>query len=655
MTHIQANLVAPKLEIPRATLTSKSVFDNVAVGNGDMPRPFQPQTIAAPSPSSPARPAGSPPAYENPFAGGNSPIEHAPVVDLRRFGGENDMHGGVRGDLNQDVLTFSPKMTRVGEPWAQSPPPEAGFPIRRNPSVESLRGPGEFGAMQQPSDLGDGLGMYGGASGGGPDRADYLAQMDRSNPLDMGRQSPTYQLQHHKDVARQLAPLTQRWDQQAGATIGLRTATGTTPPEALFSPTQKEAAGMTREQAARTVLPERGVSKFELNNLLTRHATSAGGVEVLNACRLLCMPEVKADKTARAALEKRLDDYMDADKGRYTGLYRAFGEDASKPLKKLKASIEETVNLIGRSVAKDRLLADSTAALVDAMARKNPGMSSEALRSKVPELINTQGFSAYSERLDGAAASGLLQDAELLPQLVQAAESPTPAPAKKAAEPVNDFVKHLVSVLGAIKPPHIENNARNIVNQEGWTFQGNKDPRPAPAEEAEVMPATSKELPKLEDEESNVLQATDDTTVSTSDIQEDNTVEADDEEQIVQDSTRNNDLKSTTNRSGMGPYAVDEGVRNYFSEVVNELGKVGFGSKLKKVQVTDDSVPAANLRTDKPVTDNQEDEKDAGSARTAGAPELKSKMPSFGLRRPIPIGQHSEDVPELRKSKNEQA
>lgn len=569
----------PKNYFPEVRLSAGKGFDNVGIGNGTMQA------------ASPARAAGQ----DGGFPAARSTQPHEPA---------------------------------------------AGFPLHRAPSLESLFGPDAFGEMQQPSDLGDGIGMYGGAGGDGPQRADFLLQPDRSHPLDRGGQSPTYQLQHHKDVAHHLSPVTQQWDQQAGATIGLRTATGETPPGALFNEAQTQASNMSREQAARSVLSDLGVPRSEVDALLTRHANSAGGVAVLNACRLLSMTELKADAKARAALVKKLDHYLDADKGRYTGLYRAFGKDASKPLKELQASIDKTVDAIGHSVTKDRLLADSTAALVDALARKNPGMSSEALRSQLPDLINAQAFSAYNKRLDGATASGLLQDAELLPQLVQAAERPQPAPANKAADPVNDFAKHLVSVLGAIKLPdiHVENNARNIVNQDGWNFQGNKDPRPEPA--VEVMPPTIKVLPEVDDtdaqsiDEGIDMDADDGAEVDKISLNEDE-VEI---QEVKADEERDDQPLRTTGRFGAPVHPLLGGLLSDLRQNTRYQNAANGGAHPN----------LEHLLAVHPDRTEEEEESAATRTHPDGAAPLEG-LASGALRRPIPLGLHTRDMPELRR------
>ncbi|WP_312682994.1 hypothetical protein [Stenotrophomonas chelatiphaga] len=635
--------------LPRVNPTQAKGFDKVAVGNGVIPRPLQPPLIGvAPSQLFHAH-AGSPPAYETPLPGGNSPIKHGRVDHPSLFGGDSYRDGGAGGDFllpeNPDVLTYPPKITPEGEPWASSNEPAASFPLHRAPSLESLFAPGEFGEMQQPSDLGDGLGMYGGGAGGdGPQRADFLPQFDRGHPLDLGRQSPTYQLQHHKDVARELSPVTQQWDQQAGATTRHRAATGETPPDALFNEAQTQASNMSREQAARSVLSDLGVPRSEVDALLTRHANSAGGVEVLNACRLLSMPEVKADTKVRAALEKQLDRYLDADKGRYTGLYRAFGKNASKPLKELKESIEKTFEVIGRSVIENRLLTDSTAAVVGSLARKNPDLSSEALRRQLPDLINAQAFSAYRQRLEGADARGVLQDTKLLPQLAQAAERPQPAPANKAADPVNDFAKHLVSVLGAIKLPdiHVENNARNIVNQDGWNFQGNKDPRPAPAVEAAVepIPLLIDELPEVDDAESQVLDAIVDATASELDIEED-TNELDDEQDppevlhTVRDDHQRHQLTHSTGRNAApvhplhGNLMKDLMANSRFDLVANG----GVHPNLEHLIA---------VRSDR--VDEEEEETGAGNGHTRNTDKPDRFSPFQRLASPFPLGQRAHDV-----------
>lgn len=351
--------------------------------------------------------------------------------------------------------------------------------------------------ISMPSGFSHGMDGHPGAGGNGVGRADYLEQLKRAHPLDPGGESSAHQLQHAKDIQAVLAPLLQRWDTQRPGTNqpserAAASARDTQPSKAQTAPPL-----LTREQCARDILGDLGVSRTRINDLLERQASSLGGTAVIDACRLLATPELKADPLARRSLEKKLDRYLDAAKGDYSGVSRAFARDAFSELGELKSSIQKTIDGIGRATLQNGLLADQTPALEAAVAKKNPGMSPDVLRRNLADLINAQGFSALSNRLEGADASGLLQDTALLPQLAQAADNQRRPPADKAAEPVKDFVKQLVDVLSATRVPaiYIDSSPRNIVNQDGWNFHGNEDPRPKKALEPGFPPTPA--LPEV--------------------------------------------------------------------------------------------------------------------------------------------------------------
>lgn len=433
----------------------------------------------------------------------DSPILHRVVAPQRPDAA--NVFGKV--DVENGSL---PPMT----PSARPPPYHgegAALTLRHGASLESLNNFLEFGQLDGPSGFGSGFGMGDGAGGDGVQRADYPKQIARHHPLDPGGYSASYQGQHGKDVEGELSPLLQQWDQRA------RTSRATRADE-VFSKAQADASSMSREHCARTVLAGLGVKPDVVETLLRSHAHSEGGTAIINACRLLVMPELIGDPKAHAALQKQLKRYLDAAKGEYSGVYRAFGHDSHKEIEKLKDGIENTVAAMGYPEVKDRLLADLAPALVHALERKNPGMSSEALRGKLPELINAQAFSALTHRMNNANASGLLQDATLLPQLVEGPEASKPPPPAKAAEPVNDFVKHLVSVLGALPKIRVENNAKQTVNQNDWNFQGNKDPRPEKTGDA--VPLTIKALPEVDDADAQALDEGIDMTEADSDVDE---------------------------------------------------------------------------------------------------------------------------------------
>ncbi|MDR6092756.1 hypothetical protein [Stenotrophomonas sp. SORGH_AS_0321] len=520
----------------------------------------------------------------------------------------------------------------------------AGFALRRSPSVDTLDSL-QFGPTHDDTGLGGGLGLDDGAGGDGVQRADYPNQIARSHPLDPGNQSPTYQCQHGQDLAHELPTLLQAWDQQAAAISGLGAPRGPTPPDALFSRQQTEASTNSREHCARTVLARLGVGEAVVETLLRRHARTEGATAILDACRLLSMPELLADPKAHAKLEKQLKVYLRAARGDYTGVYRAFSYDSHKELDKLKKGIDNTVyDTIGYSVVKDRLLADLAPALVHALARKNPGMSSEALRGQLPNLINTQAFSALRQRMNNSSPSGLLQDAPLLPQFVESAEEAKPPPAAKAADPVNDFVKHLVSVLGAIKPPtiHIENNARQVVNQDGWNFQGNRDPRPERA--VDTMPLPIKTLSEVDDtdaesiDEGIDMSADDDAEVE---VEVDNvSLNEEDVEtrEVPPDQERDDPPLRTPGRFGAPVHPLHGSL---MSDLINN-------ARYQRVAEGGAHPNLGHLLAVHP--DRTEEEEDATThthrERTATS---AGRVSDDYLRRPIPPGLHVRDMPELQR------
>ena len=521
----------------------------------------------------------------------------------------------------------------------------AGFPLRQSASLESLAAPSDFGQIHDPSGLAGSFGTGGGDGGDGLHRADYLNQIERTHPLDPGRQSPRYQGQHGQDIARELSSLIHQWDQRAGAIDGLRTPQGATPPDELFSRTQIDESSMSREHCARTVLAGLGVKPVVVETLLRRHARSEGCTAILDACRLLTMPELVADPKAHVKLQKQLKCYLDAARGEYSGVYRPFGHHSSKEIKKLTDGVEKTVAAIGYSVVKDRLLADLAPALVHALERKNPGMSSEALRGQLPELINAQAFSALTHRMNNANASGLLQDAALLPQFVETAQEPKPPPAVKAADPVNDFVKHLVSVLGAIKPPtiHIENNARQTVNQDGWNFQGNKDPRAETA--VEVMPLPIEKLLEVDDAEEQALDEGIDMTEvdsETDEIQIDEEEEAEVQDEEVEPQPGNPPRNQRS--SGMGRFGAP--VHPLHVDLMSDLRQHGGLGSLRKTAADGFGGLPELIQRDQPViTEEEDDEWGAPRLPHADAAGKSDGRTSYQrLATPIPMGMHAHEL-----------
>ena len=546
----------------------------------------------------------------------------------RAHASKNNAFDGV-GVGNRDLASRSAG-GYAATPSAQVREPETGYPLRRSVSLGSLASLTDVFQSNATAGCEDGFGTQDGPDSGGVQRADYLRQPSRRNPLDLGGNASRYQQQHSQDVFDLLTPATKQWDERANATAGMRSGDGTTRPDALFTTTETEASTMARETAAREVLKELGVSRSEVNALLTRHAATTGGTAVLNACRLLSMPKVKANRQAHAALEKKLERYLDADKGRYTGLYRAFGTDASKPLKQLKECIEATGRTVGPDQIKAQLLEDLTPTLVQALAAKNPEMSAEMLRKQLPDLINAQALSALRTRLDRADISGTLQDAEVLPQLVQAAERPQP-PANKAADPVGDFAKAMETVLKALPDIHIENNARNIVNQDGWVFQGAKEPPVQPAVEpivqpaVTVVPAVIEEQPKVEAAGAQVQDEGIDMTGDTSDPDEDDGVPTEAEQPAAPAQPEREFPPRTSSERTSTQYP--DGFQEPYDNVLKDVLSSKFANRVRPVSIGGVDLRQTLVETGRPPT-------------TAGENVLKDLLSNkFANRvRPVSIG-----------------
>lgn len=541
------------------------------------------------------------------------------------------------------------KVANAGSPPV-SPPAQrrgAAAPLptfARAASIERLDAMSDLGDTQGLDTFNAAPVMGEHAGGDGATRADYLPQLPRAHPLDLGGRSSVHQEQHSADVERTLAALTRQWDASAtAAAAAVNAAPGpsaSVKPTELFGDKEKDASIMSREHCARQILSELGLSRRKIDELVNRQASTPGGTAVIDACRLLAMPELQAERRARATLEKQLDAYLDAAKGDYSGVYRAFKHDASGELKKLKAGIETAFNAVGRSAVTDRLLADSAPALVEALQRKNPGVSSEALRQNLPGLINAQGFSALTNRLDNTDASGVLQDAALLPQLVQSAEKPEPPKKDTASEPVKEFVKHLVDVLGAMKAPafYIENNARQIVNQDDWNLQGNKDPRTAEAGAVQSLAKSIANEPDVPQQDlPPPVAEPDDLPPPPPELYDD----VDGAEPDIGDV----DLEAVQEpaRSPVGGLRL--GGRNgapvhpLHANLMNDLRG---NARFQRLQAGGVTPLPLHLQTPEPVA---RDEDDAEDRRTSGAAASERTTPFDPLKRPLPLGEHAPRPP----------
>ncbi|MBD8697303.1 hypothetical protein [Stenotrophomonas sp. CFBP 13718] len=491
--------------------------------------------------------------------------------------------------------------------------------------------------VNAPDGFSHGMGEHPGTDNSGVGRADYLEQLKRAHPLDRGAQSGLYQLQHGEDIEKVLAPVLQRWDTEQPAMNEPLDKTAALTSDTLPSEAQTPPSLVTREQCARDILKDLGVPCSRINELLVRQASSLGGTAVIDACRLLAMPEVKADRLACRGLEKKLDNYLDAAKGDYSGVSRAFACDAFSQLSELKSTIKKTFDTIGRATVQDRLLADETPALQAAVAKKNPGLPPEVLRRSLADLINAQGFSALTKRLEGADASGLLQDTALLPQLAQAADNPKRPPAEKAAEPVKDFVKHLRDVLTAIPMPtiHNDNSARNIVNQDGWYFQGIKDPRPNKAVEL-VSPPTPAcpEVDALEPQPLEQNVEVDENIVASSDAPVGQAVDIEDDAQLREDNPP--PPPPPPHSSGLHGASVHPLHGNLMEDLKRNP------RYMAAQQVVTVQPPSPQVISE---VQNETDEEKNRSTRPVGSTGQRERTsPLTRLAGPIPLGQHASDL-----------
>ena len=206
---------------------------------------------------------------------------------------------------------------------------------------------------------------------------------------------------------------------------------------------------------------------------------SAGGRAIMDACRLLSMPEVREQEQVKADLERSLRRYIKSAGGDYSGAYSALGDHTHDECKALATCIEDSVARIGPQRVRDRLLEDMAPAILDVMARKNPGACAGELRGRLAELLNVQGFSGYKALMDGATGQQLLHVVELLPNFIESAEKPARPPAndrdvapptavRPVADPTADVTRILTALQGVLPPIHIGNIGNNIGNNNGF-------------------------------------------------------------------------------------------------------------------------------------------------------------------------------------------
>ncbi len=311
-------------------------------------------------------------------------------------------------------------------------------------------------------------------------RAAYREPLARSNPLDSAPRPPGPCAAHVLAVDTSLAPLLNAWSGlDAGVAAARSTAgRGALQVSDLYHPQQVRAALSPRDTHTRAVLGDMGVPAAIVSAVLDGKR-SAGGRAIMDACRLLSMPEVREHEQVKATLDRAVRRYIESAGGDYAGTYRALGDHSHDECKALATCIEDCVAAIGPQQVRDRLLKDMAPAILDTMARKNPGVCAGELRGRLAELLNVQGFSGYKALMDGATGRQLLQVVELLPNFIESAEKAARPPAngrdaapptavRPVADPVADVERILKALQGVLPPIHIGNIGNNNGNNNGF-------------------------------------------------------------------------------------------------------------------------------------------------------------------------------------------
>lgn len=318
-----------------------------------------------------------------------------------------------------------------------------------------------------------------GLDGDDVNRATYRAPLARSNPLDGAPRPPGPCAAHVLAVGTSLAPLLNEWSGLDTRVAAARTtAGGALRVSDLYDPQQVRTALSPRDTQTRAVLGDLEVPANIIQDVLDGER-SAGGRAIMDACRLLSMPEVRGHEQVKTDLEQALRCYIKRVDGDYSGTHRAFGHHTHNDCKALAACIKDSIATIGPQRVRDRLLKDMAPAILDTMARKNPDVCAGELRGRLAELLNVQAFSGYKALMDGATGQQLLHVAELLPNFIESAEKlarPTasdrgaapPVPVQPVADPVADVARILNALKGVLPPIHIGNIGNNNGNNNGF-------------------------------------------------------------------------------------------------------------------------------------------------------------------------------------------
>jgi len=366
--------------------------------------------------------------------------------------------------------------------------PACGDGLKRTYSTQSMSSEDGYGSdTSAPDGRGDAVSLF---QTGESDidttsfhRVEFRRQPERTNPLDARQTAPLSEFRHVRDVNAVLGPIVRALE-GLDAPIASARKQGSGPVDItdVYSPNEIDASENRRETSTRAVLGSMGIPADVVEDIVENHRM--WGVEgIMDACRLLAMPEARhADQGPLAAtLEQAVKRYIKAAGGDYSGAYHAYGKDASRELKKLQGAVKSGIAGIGSEVVRQRLMTDLAPAVLDVMARKNPGICVSTLRGQLPALLNTQAFSSYRELMKTAHGAEVLHRAELLPQFIQSASAEAKPPAKRtdvpptrpeeapARNPIDDVVRILQSL------PQIVFNPKNSFRDIGSNYGNNGD------------------------------------------------------------------------------------------------------------------------------------------------------------------------------------
>lgn len=346
-------------------------------------------------------------------------------------------------------------------------------------NIGNCPGPTRWPSNASLSSIASSLSARTDLAGDGVNRAAHHALLARSNPRDNAPPPAGPCAAHVLAVGTSLAPLLNEWGTlDARVAAARNTAGGALQVSDLYDPQQIRAALSPGETHTRAVLGNLEVHADIISAVLDSER-SAGGRAIMDACRLLSMPEVRGQEQVKTGLEHALRCYIKRADGDYSGTYKALGHHAHEEYKALAACIKESVARIGPQQVRDRLLKDMAPGILDTMARKNPGVCAGELRGRLAELLNVQSFSGYKALLDGASGANLLRVAELLPNFIESAEKPArppandrdaapPVPVRPVADPIADVARILKALQGVLPPITVGNIGNNNGNNNGF-------------------------------------------------------------------------------------------------------------------------------------------------------------------------------------------